>query len=347
MATNLEVSQPSHKSRIEAINLEKGPNFQDILNIQTKFKLQNDKSTLGNVDSSTQSKVSKKVDRSEHTEKKPSSSKHEKTTTTSYETSAGGISVTPLVDNSKSAQNSEQNQLAQESDGLDMPKIGSAVKSDLTSTNFPDSVANIQTASFNDLSGLNGNAELNFTLTTKLVNSTEENLVSQTELQAPIQVTASSNLSSTSPLATTSMASANAPYPNSANWQHEVSQKIIWMKNGENQSATLTFNSQELGPLKVVIHVNNAQADANFTADNPQLRQALEDGMSHLREMMKQSGIELGQTNINSNSDQNNQKFKSSDPSQQRVKSNDLHIDQISLLTSSMKISDSLVNTFA
>ena len=87
-------------------------------------------------------------------------------------------------------------------------------------------------------------------------------------------------------------------YFGSTAWNQEVNQKVIWMVGGADQSATLTLNPPDLGPLQVVISVNNAKADTQFISDNPDVRLALEQGVETLREMMRESGIELGKANV-------------------------------------------------
>jgi flagellar hook-length control protein FliK len=71
------------------------------------------------------------------------------------------------------------------------------------------------------------------------------------------------------------------------------------MVGSAEQSATLTLNPPDLGPLQIVIHVHNNRADTTFLSDRQEVRQALADGMSNLRDMMKEAGISLGDTNIN------------------------------------------------
>lgn len=88
-------------------------------------------------------------------------------------------------------------------------------------------------------------------------------------------------------------------YPGRTGWNQEISQKVVWMVGNGEQSATLTLNPPDLGPVQVVISVNNDQADASFFSDNADVRQALEDGLDNLRESMQSSGIQLGQANIN------------------------------------------------
>lgn len=101
----------------------------------------------------------------------------------------------------------------------------------------------------------------------------------------------------------TSMDVINVEQPlGTKGWDQAVSQKVVWMVGAKEQSATLTLNPPDLGPLQVVIHVHNDQADATFISQNPEVRQALENGISTLRSMMSDSGIQLGDANISANS---------------------------------------------
>lgn len=89
------------------------------------------------------------------------------------------------------------------------------------------------------------------------------------------------------------------PAVGSQGWDQAVGQKVLWMANGGLQSASLTLNPPDLGPLQVVLHVNNQQADATFITAQPEVKQALEAAMPKLREMMDQAGIQLGQATVN------------------------------------------------
>lgn len=89
-------------------------------------------------------------------------------------------------------------------------------------------------------------------------------------------------------------------YLGKTGWDQAISQKVVWMVGASEQSATLTLNPPDLGPLQVVINVNNAMVDTTFISDNADVRQALQDGISNLREKMSESGIQLGQANISS-----------------------------------------------
>ncbi|WP_334190696.1 flagellar hook-length control protein FliK [Noviherbaspirillum sp.] len=82
-------------------------------------------------------------------------------------------------------------------------------------------------------------------------------------------------------------------------WDQALGQKVVWMVAGEQQSASLTLNPPDLGPLQVVLNVSNSQANATFISAQPEVRQALEAAMPKLREMLGEAGIQLGQSNVN------------------------------------------------
>ncbi|MTW11059.1 flagellar hook-length control protein FliK [Pseudoduganella eburnea] len=95
----------------------------------------------------------------------------------------------------------------------------------------------------------------------------------------------------------------------SQGWDQQLGQKVVWMVNGGEQSATLTLNPPDLGPLQVVLNVSNDQASVAFTAAQPEVRQALEQALPKLRETMGEAGITLGNTSVSSGSQEQQQAF--------------------------------------
>ncbi|MDB5935504.1 MAG: hypothetical protein JWQ01_2848 [Massilia sp.] len=90
-------------------------------------------------------------------------------------------------------------------------------------------------------------------------------------------------------------------------WDNQVAQKIVWMVAGKEQSATLTLNPPDMGPMQVVLSVTNDQATVTFSAAQPEVRQALENAMPKLREMMGENGIALGNASVNAGSPEQRQ----------------------------------------
>lgn len=85
-------------------------------------------------------------------------------------------------------------------------------------------------------------------------------------------------------------------------WDNQVAQKIVWMVAGKEQSATLTLNPPDMGPMQVVLSVTNDQASVTFSAAQPEVRQALQDALPKLRDMMGESGIALGNASVHDGS---------------------------------------------
>ena len=95
-------------------------------------------------------------------------------------------------------------------------------------------------------------------------------------------------------------------------WDNQVSQRIVYMI-GKESAATLTLNPPDLGPVQVVLNVSNDQATVAFSSQQLEVRQALENAMPRLREMMSESGIALGNATVdagaaNQQGSQNNER---------------------------------------
>ncbi|NHZ65752.1 flagellar hook-length control protein FliK [Massilia genomosp. 1] len=82
-------------------------------------------------------------------------------------------------------------------------------------------------------------------------------------------------------------------------WDNQVGQKIVWMVAGKEQSATLTLNPPDLGPVQVVLNISGDNASVTFSSGELEVRQALENAMPKLRDMLDDSGISLGNASVN------------------------------------------------
>lgn len=92
-------------------------------------------------------------------------------------------------------------------------------------------------------------------------------------------------------------------------WEQQLGQKVVWMVAGGDQSASLTLNPPDLGPLQVVLNVSNDSATATFTAHQAETRQAIENALPKLREMMSEAGIMLGDASVSAGSQEQQQAF--------------------------------------
>jgi flagellar hook-length control protein FliK len=87
-------------------------------------------------------------------------------------------------------------------------------------------------------------------------------------------------------------------------WAEDVGTRMIWMSNRGETKAELVLTPPSLGRLGVSISVNGEQTNAHFVAATPAAREALEQALPRLREMLQQAGINLGQTDVSTSGDQ-------------------------------------------
>ncbi len=85
-------------------------------------------------------------------------------------------------------------------------------------------------------------------------------------------------------------------------WDAEVGQKIIFLANRQESRAELTLTPPHLGKLEITISVNGDQTSATFISASPAAREALEQALPRLREMLADAGISLGQASVNAES---------------------------------------------
>lgn len=125
----------------------------------------------------------------------------------------------------------------------------------------------------------------------------------------PVAQPAAQALAATVQAANAAAASALQARVGSSAWEQQLGQKVVWMVAGGDQSASLTLNPPDLGPLQVVLNVSNDSATATFTAHQAETRQAIENALPKLREMMSEAGIMLGDASVSAGSQEQQQAF--------------------------------------
>lgn len=87
---------------------------------------------------------------------------------------------------------------------------------------------------------------------------------------------------------------------NHANWSHDLGNRVVWLAKNDQQVAKIDINPPQLGPVQISISLNGDQASATFASPHPEVRQAIQDSLPQLREMLTNAGISLGQANVGS-----------------------------------------------
>lgn len=88
----------------------------------------------------------------------------------------------------------------------------------------------------------------------------------------------------------------------SRGWDAEVGQKVVLMVNRSESRAELTLTPPHMGRVEVTITVEGDRSSAAFVAASPAAREALEQALPRLREMLADAGITLGQASVNAES---------------------------------------------
>ena len=125
------------------------------------------------------------------------------------------------------------------------------------------------------------------------------------ELATSAQLPALPPLSSGA-IAASSPVSIATPVTQAA-WADEFSQKITWIATQHTQSAELHLNPPHLGPLDVVLKISGDQASAIFTSPHAAVRDAIEQALPKLREMLADNGIMLGNAMVSDQATKNGQ----------------------------------------
>jgi len=85
-------------------------------------------------------------------------------------------------------------------------------------------------------------------------------------------------------------------------WATDFSQKVVWLASNDKQSAQLTLNPPQMGPIEISLSVDKGNVTASFSSANADVREAIETALPRLREMFANAGISLGQTNVGAES---------------------------------------------
>ncbi|MES2354473.1 MAG: flagellar hook-length control protein FliK [Pseudomonadota bacterium] len=85
----------------------------------------------------------------------------------------------------------------------------------------------------------------------------------------------------------------------SSAWTNELGNRMTYMVGEKMQSAEIHLNPENLGPVDVHIKIDaDKQTSITFTALNPDTRNALENAMPQLRNMLTESGISVSNFSV-------------------------------------------------
>lgn len=101
------------------------------------------------------------------------------------------------------------------------------------------------------------------------------------------------------PLAAPAVISMSLSTPmHQANWGQGMAERVMWMANAKIQEAEIQLHPRELGPIGIKVSVSHDQANVSFVAQHAATRDALESAIPRLREMLSESGLQLGNADV-------------------------------------------------
>ncbi|NWG39360.1 MAG: flagellar hook-length control protein FliK [Hydrogenophilaceae bacterium] len=161
--------------------------------------------------------------------------------------------------------------------------------------------------------------------------STFQSLISQTgnAFQAGIQ-----HIDSASPDLIT-------PRVGASGWSEAMGQKIVMMASEKVQQAELKLNPEGLGPMQVVLSLENGAANVQFLTHDAQVRESLQSALPRLQEMLNSAGFSLDKVSIDAGTARNQDYQGSSGQFQQQRRGS----GQSESETAAMPISRVIVQT--
>ncbi|PPT94970.1 flagellar hook-length control protein FliK [Xanthomonas arboricola] len=77
-----------------------------------------------------------------------------------------------------------------------------------------------------------------------------------------------------------------------------IGARMSWLAEQKIGHAHIKVTPNEMGPVEVRLHLDGDKVNASFTAANADTRQALEQSLPRLRDMLGQNGFQLGQADV-------------------------------------------------
>lgn len=92
-------------------------------------------------------------------------------------------------------------------------------------------------------------------------------------------------------------------------WSRGLGDRVVWLARNDQQSAQISITPPQLGPIQITLNLNGDQASAVFASPHAEVRQAIQDALPQLRDMLSAAGINLGQANVGSQLAQQGREF--------------------------------------
>ncbi len=85
-------------------------------------------------------------------------------------------------------------------------------------------------------------------------------------------------------------------------WGEALGKQVLMMVNQNTRSAEIRMNPANLGPIEIQIDMQDDQVNVAFTSRHAVVREAMEQAMPRLREMLDNNGLSLAESNVSDQS---------------------------------------------
>ncbi|MDT0593814.1 flagellar hook-length control protein FliK [Glaciecola petra] len=99
-----------------------------------------------------------------------------------------------------------------------------------------------------------------------------------------------------------------------ADGQQQLAEKVRWMVNAKNATAEIRLDPPDLGGMQIKVNLSGDSAQVNFSVQSNAAKEALDQAVPRLRDMLQEQGIELGESSVEQGNDQ--QQFASNEQEQ-------------------------------
>jgi flagellar hook-length control protein FliK len=108
----------------------------------------------------------------------------------------------------------------------------------------------------------------------------------------------------------------------------QLAEKVQWMVNQKNMLAEIRLDPAELGSMSVKVNIQGDAASVSFVVQTQHARDALEQAVPRLREMLAEKGIALGQSSVQQENKNKQDGDGKQSSGQFAAQEEDLHLDE-------------------
>jgi len=105
-------------------------------------------------------------------------------------------------------------------------------------------------------------------------------------------------------------------------FSNAVKDKVMLMVSQKLQQFDITLDPPEFGNMQIRVNLQGEQAAVNFIVQNQQAKEALEQNMPKLREMLAEQGVDVGDANVEQQNQQNKEQTEQQSSTASSLKNN-------------------------